>query len=162
MDTLSWVLVAAIILTNAVNAFAGAFWGKQVIKAKDQSIQNLQDLLKDAREMNDVKFREILTAQKDGLKEHIDHLEAQTGELRAEVKSLEQDAAVGEKSKEVIIEATKKLVEMETQLQELIQDRAAADRLSRPLGRRFIRLVNRGGEYVEEPFDDPIDPAIFV
>ena len=83
MDTLNWVLVAAIIITNAANVLAGAFWGKQVIKAKDERIKGMEGqlnaerilkderikgmedllrvteaLLKDSRDMNDVKFRE--------------------------------------------------------------------------------------------------------
>jgi len=155
MDTEAWLIIA-IIATNALNSLVGAFWGKRAAKAKDaevktlerqlqsegalkdERIKGLQDQLALATEMNDLKFREIICAQRDGYKDQLPILEGDLKDAEDKVKTLEANAAA---SAEELAEARVREKTLEKQLEEARKDGDAADRLSRVRGRTWIADV---------------------
>jgi len=184
-------LIITLIVVAAVNAIgtvttaiASIFWNAKIREAKDTQIQTIRDSkdseilslqrqLEDAKEMNDVRFREVANVQKEGLKEYIDQIEPQLQEAKAKlqeaegkVTSLEASAVEGERARELeaterqklideifttaqsatkeFDEALKRVKDLEDQQAEAEKDRDAAERLSRP-GRTFIRYISTPG-----------------
>lgn len=161
MDALTITLIvlaaanAAGIITTAI---AGIYWNAKIREAKDTQIQtireskdseilSLQRQLEDAKEMNDVRFREVANVQKEGLKEYIDQIEPQLKQAKEQLQeadakavSLEASAAEGERVREELADAMEDVKLLEGLLQDAQQDRDAAERMSRR-GRRFIQFV---------------------
>ena len=101
MDALIITLIAVAAVNaigTATTAVASIFWNRSIREAKGIQIRTLQGQLEDAKEMNDVRFREVLTVQKEVLQGHIDQIQPQLKQAKGDLQKAEEKVTSLEKA----------------------------------------------------------------